>query len=153
MFPALCDSKHFWLASRSVLGVLQLILFRKCEKSFMHRVTPFLLFCLTVGSSRSKTALLEKHWCTLCLCEVKWKWLSRVRLFETPRTIQSMEFSRAEYWSGEPFPSPGDLPDPGIEPRSPALHYACVHVKRFWKMRFETKRLLSGMEEGTKSNL
>ena len=33
----------------------------------------------------------------------------------------SMEFSRQEYWSGLLFPSPGDLPDPGIEPRSPAL--------------------------------
>ena len=33
----------------------------------------------------------------------------------------SIEFSRQEYWSGWPFPSPGDLPDPGIEPRSPAL--------------------------------
>ena len=33
----------------------------------------------------------------------------------------SIEFSRQEYWSGLPFPSPGDLPDPGIEPRSPAL--------------------------------
>ena len=33
----------------------------------------------------------------------------------------SMGFSRQEYWSGLPFPSPGDLPDPGIEPRSPAL--------------------------------
>ena len=33
----------------------------------------------------------------------------------------SMEFSRQEHWSGLPFPSPGDLPDPGIEPRSPAL--------------------------------
>ena len=33
----------------------------------------------------------------------------------------SVEFSRQEYWSGLPFPSPGDLPDPGIEPRSPAL--------------------------------
>ena len=32
-----------------------------------------------------------------------------------------MEFSRQEYWIGLPFPSPGDLPDPGIEPRSPAL--------------------------------
>ena len=32
-----------------------------------------------------------------------------------------MEFSRPEYWSGEPFPSPGGLPNPGIEPRSPAL--------------------------------
>ena len=34
---------------------------------------------------------------------------------------QSMEFSRHEYWSGSPFPSPGDLPKPGIEPGSPAL--------------------------------
>ena len=32
-----------------------------------------------------------------------------------------MEFSRPKYWSGEPFPSPGNLPNPGIEPRSPAL--------------------------------
>ena len=32
-----------------------------------------------------------------------------------------MEFSRPEYWSGQPFPSPGDLPNPGIEPRAPAL--------------------------------
>ena len=35
--------------------------------------------------------------------------------------LQSMGFSRQEYWSGLPFPSPGDLPNPGIEPRSPAL--------------------------------
>ena len=35
--------------------------------------------------------------------------------------IQSMEFSRPEYWSGQHFPSPGDLPNPGIKPRSPAL--------------------------------
>ena len=34
---------------------------------------------------------------------------------------QSMEFSRPEYWSGEPIPSPGDLPNPGIEPGSPVL--------------------------------
>ena len=44
----------------------------------------------------------------------------------TPRTVayqapQSMEFSRQEYWSGLPFPSPGDLPDPGIKPESPTL--------------------------------
>ena len=41
--------------------------------------------------------------------------------FATPRTIQSMEFSRPEYWSVWPFPSPGDLPNPGTEPRFPAL--------------------------------
>ena len=39
----------------------------------------------------------------------------------TCQTPPSMRFSRQEYWSGFPFPSPGDLPDPGIEPRSPAL--------------------------------
>ena len=38
-----------------------------------------------------------------------------------PWTIQSIEFSRPEYWSVWPFPSPGDLPNPGIEPRSPTL--------------------------------
>ena len=52
--------------------------------------------------------------------------LSRVRLFTTPRTLVLqaplfMGFSRQENWSGLPFPSPGDLPDPGIKPRSPAL--------------------------------
>ena len=56
----------------------------------------------------------------------KVKSLSRVRLFATPWTVAhqappSMRFSRQEYWSGFPFPSPGDLPDPGIKPRSPAL--------------------------------
>ena len=39
----------------------------------------------------------------------------------SPWTIQSTEFSRPEYWSGWPFPSPGDLPNPGIKPRSPTL--------------------------------
>ena len=40
---------------------------------------------------------------------------------EEPGRLQSMGFSRKEYWSGLPFPSPGDLPNPGIEPGSPAL--------------------------------
>ena len=54
------------------------------------------------------------------------KLLSHIRLFATPWTVAhqaplSMGFSRQEYWSGLPFPSPGNLPYPGIEPRSPAL--------------------------------
>ena len=54
------------------------------------------------------------------------KSLSHVQLFATPWTVTyqappSVGFSRQEYWSGLPFPSPGDLPDPGIEPGSPAL--------------------------------
>ena len=52
--------------------------------------------------------------------------LSRIRLFAilwaiTYRAPPSMEFPRQENWSGSPFPSPGDLPDPGIKPRSPVL--------------------------------
>ena len=62
----------------------------------------------------------------LSYMQTELKSLSRVRLFATPWTIAhqappSMGFSRQEYWSGLPFPSPGDLPNPGIEPRSPAL--------------------------------
>ena len=58
--------------------------------------------------------------------KVNVKLLSCVWLFATPWTVAyqaslSMGFSRWEYQSGLPFPSPGDLPDPGIKPRSPAL--------------------------------
>ena len=54
------------------------------------------------------------------------KSLSHVWLFATPCTVAyktplSMEFSRQEYWSGLPFPSPGELPSPGAEPGSPTL--------------------------------
>ena len=47
--------------------------------------------------------------------------LSRVRLLATPWTIQSMEFPGSEYWSGQPLPSPRDLPNPGIEPRTSCI--------------------------------
>ena len=58
--------------------------------------------------------------------KVRVKLLSPVRLFATPWTVTyqappSMGFSKQEYWSGVPLPSPGDLPDPGIEPGTPAL--------------------------------
>ena len=57
---------------------------------------------------------------------MKVKLLSRVRLFAIPWTAApqvplSVGFSRQEYCIGLPFPSPGDLPDPGTEPESPAL--------------------------------
>ena len=77
--------------------------------------------------------------------KVKVKSISHVQLFVTPWTVAyqappSMGFSRQEYWGGLPFPSPGDLPNPGIEPESPAfqadaltsepLGYKIIHVKR-----------------------
>ena len=58
----------------------------------------------------------------MCVCYL----LSCVQLFATlwivaHRAPPSMRFPRQEYWSGLPFPSPGDLPYPGIKPRSPGL--------------------------------
>ena len=56
--------------------------------------------------------------------KMKVKSLSHVQLFATPWTVAyqdppSLGFSRQEYWSGLPFPSPGDIPDPAIKPRAP----------------------------------
>ena len=56
----------------------------------------------------------------------------------TPWTVArqaplSREFSKKEYWSGLPFPSPGDLPDPDIEPRSPALQADSLPFKSLGK--------------------
>ena len=75
---------------------------------------------LSAKGKRGKTSLKSPH------SEVKVKSLSRIRLFATPWTVAcqallSMGFPRQKYWSGLPVPSPGDLPDPGIEPESPAL--------------------------------
>ena len=61
----------------------------------------------------------------ICVCVCVCVCVSRVPLFMTPWIVAhqaplSMEFSRQEYWSRLPFPSPGDLPNPGIEPWSPA---------------------------------
>ena len=86
-----------------------------------------------VSASASVLPMYTQNWSPLgwtgwisLQSKVKVKSLSCVRLFATPWTITyqappSMGFSRQEYWSGLPFPSPGDLPDPGIDPRSPAL--------------------------------
>ena len=67
----------------------------------------------------------EISWHFLVVYKRKWKW-SRVWLFATSWTVAYqappfMGFSRQGYWSGLLFPSPGDLPDPGIEPGSAAL--------------------------------
>ena len=76
--------------------------------------------------------------------KLKLKSLSRVRLFVTPWTVvyqasPSMGFSRQEYWGGLPFPSPGDVPNSGIQPKSlqsPAL------ADGFFTARLLAKHLL-----------
>ena len=79
-----------------------------------------------ISMFRIGTALFQKfaeteHFWRISAYIWKWKSLSHVWLFATPWTIQSMEFSMPEYWSGWPFPFLGDLPNPGIKSRSPAL--------------------------------
>ena len=104
--------------------------------------------------------------------KVKVKSLSCVRLFVTLWTVAyqappSMGFSRQEYWSGLPFPSPGDLPDPGIEPRSPALEADALtseppgklKVDVFWELScffyipMDVGNLIPGSSAFSKSSL
>ena len=54
-------------------------------------------------------------------------------------------FSRQEYWSGLPFPSPGDLPDPGIEPGSPALQADSLPTKLQGKPPSYRRKLLNSL--------
>ena len=66
--------------------------------------------------------------------------LSCVQLFVSPWTVAlqaslSMEFSQQECWSRSPFPPPGDLPDAGIEPISPALQGDSLPTEPSWKPR------------------
>ena len=83
---------------------------------------------ISKGHNHSKISLRLIYACVLSC-------FSHVQPIVTPWTIAcqaplSMGFSKQEYWKGLPFPSPRDLPDPGIEPRSPALQadYICrVH--------------------------
>ena len=81
-------------------------------------------------SDRTTTRIEKKLICNPECIENQWQWKqscsSCVWLFVTPWTVAhqappSMGFSRQDYWSELPFPSPGDLPDPGIEPRSSTL--------------------------------
>ena len=79
--------------------------------------------------------------------KVKVKSLSRVRIFVTPWTVAyhappAVGFSRQEYWSGLPFPSPGDLSNPGIEPRSPVLQADALPSEPPGKLPVVLKRAL-----------
>ena len=100
------------------------------------------------GQNSKLNAVTKRQKDRGCVCcsvaKVKAKSLSRVRLCD-PMDVAyqapwSMGFSRQEYWSGLPFPSPGDLPNPGTKPGSPALQTDALlseplgksHVQFFW---------------------
>ena len=103
------------LAPEPPMGVAEAVTGPASQLTVASGLTP-LLPCLPFQKKERKRETERK----------KEKLLSRVRLFATPWTVAhqaplSMEFSRQEYWSGLPFPSPGDFPNPGIKSRSPAL--------------------------------
>ena len=85
-----------------------------------------------VGNSKPKRLLRGMLTPVCCTCVLNR--FSHVWVFATPWTIAHqaplfMEFSRQEYWSGLPFPPPGDLPDPGTEPES---HVSYVSFIGWW---------------------
>ena len=87
---------------------------------YRHEHTVKANVTLSYQSTPSPECLL-RHTC-VCIVQP----LSRVQLFATPWTLAcqaalSMGFPKEEYWSGQPFPTPGDLLDPGIKPRSPVF--------------------------------
>ena len=74
----------------------------------------------------SGSGAVVENLCKFLFQSIHRKTVSRVWLFVTPLFVAhqaplSMEFSRQECWSGLPFPRPGDLPDPGVEPSSLAV--------------------------------
>ena len=87
-------------------------------------IITLLILYISIQNKKVKKKKQNFFKCTLYACMLSWS--SPVQLFVTPWTVAhqaplSMEFSKQEYWSGLSFPSPGDLPDPEIEPSSPAL--------------------------------
>ena len=88
-------------------------------------ITVYIISLLQATYSTQHVRILQAY-LPCYYCHIYCQSLSRVRLFAIPWTVAcqvplSMAFNREEYWSGLPFPSPEDLPNPGIKPRSPIL--------------------------------
>ena len=85
----------------------------RCREKSMHRTAS------SPGSSQPDKPVQQQS--TVKNSEVAQSCLTATPWAAADQAPLSMGFSRQEYWSGVPFPSPGDLPNPGIEPRSPTL--------------------------------
>ena len=121
----------FWILLVSTLEPETWLGWEGCVRNKDHG-TPSVMFLLQswLLGAWAKPGLLtpayfKRAFCQEAACELVQP-VSHIWLFETPWTVAckvplSMGFSRPEYWSGVAFPSPGDLSDPGIKPRPPAL--------------------------------
>ena len=114
------------LSSSSSEGLWKLI-FVSDFKPSCDKISGYPLICVPVLNMDAPSSLLVcvpvplRAWCCCCCCLV-----AQSCLFVIPRTAACqaplpMGFPRQEYWSGLPFPSPGNLPDQGIKPTSSAL--------------------------------
>ena len=71
-----------------------------------------------------------------CVCVLAQSCLTLCHPVDCSPSVRHLEFSRREYWSGLPFPCPGDLPNPGIEPPSPALAGGFFTISAMWDLIF-----------------
>ena len=114
---------HFYIFSNAFLQIwipyIQSVIYSDNLRTYSKIPVWFLEKSINKHSFLSKSMALLTF-IAFTFRRVKWKSPSCLRLFATPWAIQSMEFSRSEYWSGD-FPSPGYLPNPATEPGSPAL--------------------------------
>ena len=98
-----CTNLHSTVWEDSLFSIPSLVFIFFCRFFFFDDGHSDLIIVLICEVTQSYLILCDPPWTGAC------------------QAPPSMEFSRQEYWSGLPFPSPGDLPNPGIEPRSPAL--------------------------------
>ena len=95
--------------------------------------------CLIPSIENTKHKTFSSTHPTFLWSAVKWKSLSCVQLFASPWTIQSVEFSRPEYWSGQPLPSPAIFPTQGLNPGVPhcrRILYQLSHKPTSWQSAF-----------------
>ena len=124
-YSGLISFRMDWFDLLAVQGTLRSLLQQNSSKASILQCSAFFTVqlshpCMTTGKT---IALTRRTFVSKVQTNVS---LSRVPLFATPWTVAyqaplSMEFSRQEYWSELPFPSPGNLPHPGIEAGSPTL--------------------------------
>ena len=167
LYKILCDPMDHSLPGYSVLGILQARILEWVAISYSRGSSRprnqthifcisctgrwILFHCTTWEASYILFPLfLRYNWhIKSTITSLKWskvKSLSRVQLFVTPWTVAywaplSMGFSRQEYWSGLPFPSPGKLPNPETEPVSLALVGRFFSTSASWEVHIFAWRI------------
>ena len=108
-----------WACTQACTTISPKFIFYKITNTFFLTKTDGCLPVLDIlDHSGAFVKLFFLRWSRSVVSDSVTPWTVAYQAYQAP---PSMEFPRQEYWSGVPFPSPEDLPNPGIEPRSPAL--------------------------------